>query len=282
MPTDPIPISVLLLTKNEEHDLPDCLESVSWSNDVHVFDSISTDRTIEIATNAGATVTERAFDNYAAQRNAALQAAFKHDWVLILDADERVPPGLRDEMARFVETAGPGISAARMRRRDFFMDRWLKHAQISPFYIRLVRPVQVRYEREINEVLRTDGTVVDLKEPFDHFPFSKGMEVWLARHDRYSTMEAQQVIRAREGGGSFSIWKAFFAKDFNVRRFNQKEIFYRMPARPLIKWLYMMLGRGAWLDGKPGRRYVALQVMYERMIVRKTREMDAASRAQSA
>ena len=151
------PISVLILTKNEAHDLPGCLQSVEWSDDVHVFDSLSTDETTQIARASGASVTQRAFDGYAAQRNAALHGlAFKHPWVLILDADERVPASSAEVMAGFVAEAPVSVDACRMRRRDYFLGAWLAHAQISPYYIRLVRPTQVHYEREINEVLKVN------------------------------------------------------------------------------------------------------------------------------
>ena len=84
-------ISVLILTKNEEQDLSDCLESVSWSDDVHVYDSFSEDQTVVIAKTMGTIVTQHVFEGYASQRNAALHGlAFRHPWVLILDADERV------------------------------------------------------------------------------------------------------------------------------------------------------------------------------------------------
>lgn len=267
-------ISVLILTRNEEIALPTCLASVRWSGDVHVFDSLSTDRTVAIAIDAGARVTQRAFDGFASQRNAALSTCqFRNPWVLILDADERVPAALADEMASFVRGAGSGVVAARIRRRDIFMGTWLKHAQISPYYLRLVRPHRVRYEREVNEVLTPDGTVVELRAAFDHYPFIQGISHWLARHNQYSTMEAGMVLATRSGRVPFSLRKALLSSDFNERRFHQKEMFYRMPARPLIKWLYMVFVRRAFLDGRAGMTYAWLQAMYEYMIVLKTREL---------
>lgn len=266
-------ISVLILTKNEEQDLPGCLESVAWSDDVHVFDSMSTDRTAEIARNAGANFVQRAFDGYSSQRNAALNGLpFKHDWIFILDADERPTPELAREMQQAVETAKPEVSAFRLRRRDFLEGTWLKHAQISPYYIRLVRRGKARYTREINEVLEVDGQIGELKAPLDHFPFSKGIAHWVAKHNTYSTMEAEVVAWGLSR--SEASWKkALTAKDFHERRRAQKAIFYRLPARPLIKWLYMMFVRGAILDGRAGITYANLQAMYEQMIVMKTEEL---------
>ncbi len=267
-------ISVLIITRNEAQDLPGCLDSVAWCDDVHVFDSCSTDATGDIARARGAKVTLRPFDNYAAQRNAALQGlAFTHSWVLLLDADERVPAALAEEMRRFVATAPDGVAAARIRRRDYLFGTWLKHAQLSPFFLRLVRPDRVHYEREINEVLVPHGEVADLKEHFDHYPFSKGIAHWVERHNRYSSMEAARAVAEREAGPPFSLRRALFDPDFNVRRFHQKGLFYRLPGRPTIKLLYMLVVRRAWLDGRAGWTYAKLQSFYEFLIVQKEREL---------
>jgi glycosyltransferase involved in cell wall biosynthesis len=265
-------ISVLVLTKNEEQDLPGCLASVSWSDDVHVFDSFSTDATVSIAEGLGARVAQRVFDNYANHRNAALsRTRFQHPWVLLMDADERCTSALAHEIAQAV-ASDRDVAAYRIRRRDYFQNTWLRHAQISPWYIRLVRPELARYTREINEVLEIAGRVGELRAPLDHFPFSKGIGHWLRKHDEYSTMEAQLIV---QGGGPPhpSLRTALTARDFHKRRLHQKAIFYRMPGRPLLKWLYMVFVRGAFLDGWPGLTYAQLQAIYEYMIVLKTREL---------
>jgi glycosyltransferase involved in cell wall biosynthesis len=266
-------ISVLILTKNEELDLPGCLDSVSWSDDIFIFDSFSTDRTAEIAQARGVNFVQRPFDGYSAQRNAALDGLpFRHPWIFILDADERPTPELAREMMEAVQAAAPEAGGFRIRRRDFLNGRWLKHAQISPYYIRLVRKGKARYAREINEVLEVEGRVADLKSPLDHFPFSKGISCWLARHNTYSIMEAE-VIAAGISRSEASWKMALFAHDFHERRRAQKALFYRMPARPLIKWIYMMFVRGAILDGSAGVMYANLQAIYEYFIVLKTREL---------
>jgi glycosyltransferase involved in cell wall biosynthesis len=266
-------ISVLVLTKNEEQDLPGCLASVSWSDDVHVFDSFSADATVSIAEGLGATVAQRVFDNYASHRNAALnQTRFRHPWLLLMDADERCTPALAEEIQRIAEANDPDFAAYRIRRRDYFENRWLRHAQISPWYVRLVRPERARYSREINEVLEIAGTVGELESPLDHYPFSKGIGHWLRKHDVYSTMEARLIV---EGSGLArpSLRMALGARDFHERRLHQKALFYRLPGRPLLKWLYMVFVRGAFLDGRPGLTYARLQAIYEYMIVLKTREL---------
>lgn len=264
-------ISVLILTKNEQQDLPGCLASVAWSDDVHVLDSGSTDQTPDIARQHGVNLSVRPFDGYASQRNAGLASSFKHGWVLLLDADERIPPALQAEMLAFVKSAPNTVAAARMRRRDIWWGTWLKHAQISPFYIRLVRVGRAHYEREINEVLVVNGDVHELQQPFDHFPFSKGLDHWITKHNTYSRMEAEFIAKQL---GTDSSWKqALFNRDFNVRRRHQKGLFYKMPCRPLIKLAYMLVARRAFLDGWAGIRYALLQAIYEYFIVLKTKEL---------
>jgi glycosyltransferase involved in cell wall biosynthesis len=267
-------ISILILTKNEQHDLPDCLASVAWSDDIHVFDSYSTDATVSIAEAAGAHVTQRIFDDYASHRNAAFDLPFKYPWLLILDADERPTAELSREMQQIILSATPETSGFRLRRRDFLFGTWLKHAQISPFYIRLVRPDRSRYTRAINEVIEVMGPIVDLAQPLDHFPFSKGIAHWVSKHNVYSTMEAQ-LIHLQQGLRNPSLVTALRDPDFSIRRLHQKALFYRMPGRPILKWLYMMFLRGAVLDGYAGLTYATLQSFYEYLIVLKTKELSS-------
>jgi len=245
---------------------------VAWSNDVHVFDSNSTDATAQIARDAGAHLHTRAFDDYATHRNAAFALEFKHPWLFLLDADERPTPELSAEMQRVVTEAPANTAGFRLRRRDFLFGTWLKHAQISPFYIRLVRPERAKYTRAINEVLEVDGPVAELLQPLDHFPFSKGIAHWVTKHNTYSTMEAELIFR-QQGLQNPSLSTALRHPDFHTRRLHQKALFYRMPGRPLIKWLYMMFLRGAVLDGAAGVTYATLQSFYEYLIVVKTKEL---------
>jgi glycosyltransferase involved in cell wall biosynthesis len=270
-------ISVLILTKNEALDLPGALASVSGlsgsqPDDIHVLDSHSTDATVAIAAASGAHIHQRAFDNYAAHRNFGFTLPFQYPWLFILDADERPTPALSAEMQRAVQSAPIEISGFRLRRRDFLFNTWLKHAQLSPFYIRLVRPERSRYTRSINEVLEIDGLIADLTEALDHFPFSKGIAHWVEKHNRYSTMEAE-LIHTQQGLTHPSLRTALRDPDFHTRRLHQKALFYLLPGRPLIKWCYMMFVRGAILDGTAGIAYATLASFYEYLIVLKTKEL---------
>ena len=270
-------ISILILTKNEQQDLPGCLDSVRWCDDVHVYDSFSTDSTLELAQASNVTVTRRKFDNWAAHQNWGLRnIAFKYPWVFYMDADERITPELAASLRTAVQSPGTNI-AFRVQRRDFFLGRWLKHVQTAPFYIRLFRPEKMRYERLVNPVSLPDGPVGQLTGYLDHFPFSKGTHHWLDRHNSYSTLEAQQILNNRAGGASFSFTKALTAKRFEERRFHQKELFYRLPGRPAVKFLLLYILKRGFLDGAAGFRYSILQSFYEYMIVLKTRELSEAT-----
>jgi glycosyltransferase involved in cell wall biosynthesis len=266
-------ISVLILTRNEESDLPGALASVAWSDDIHVFDSHSTDATVEIARAAGAHVTQRVFDNWAAHQNWGLQnIPFRHPWVFYLDADERVTPGLRSALLTAVENPGANV-AFRVQRRDFLDGIWLRHVQASPFYLRLFRPEKMRYERLVNPLSIPDGPVGQLAGFLDHFPFSKGVGAWFDRHNKYSAFEAEQIIANRRNREPFSLRAALTEKDFSRRRYHQKELFYRLPARPLVKFLLLYLFKRGFMDGRAGLRYSILQSIYEYMIVLKTKEL---------
>ena len=268
-------VSVLILTKNEEQDLPGCLVSVGFSDDIVVYDSCSTDRTQEIAASRGARIVERPFDNWASHQNWGLQnIAFRNSWVFYIDADERLTPEAAAELQSITSSLDPRYVAYRIRRRDFFQGRQLRHVQTSPWYIRFFRPEFVHYERLVNPITVVDGPVGDLQHPLDHYPFSKGLSHWIARHNSYSTFEAHQILQNRANQEPFSLSAAFFDRDFNRRRFHQKELFYRLPARPLIKFLLLYVLKRGFLDGRPGFTYALLQSIYEAMIVLKVQELE--------
>lgn len=271
-------ISVLILTKNEQQDLPGCLQSVAWSDDIHVYDSLSTDKTVEIAEQFGAKVTKRPFDNWAAHQNWGLRnIPFKHPWVFYIDADERMTPELVAAVQAAVQS-DQGNVAFSVQRRDFFLNTWLKHVQASPFYMRLFRPEKMRYERLVNPISIADGPVGQVSGYLDHHPFSKGVGHWVDRHNSYSRLEAEQIIANRRQNAGFSLLKAFVAKDFHERRFHQKELFYRLPLRPFIKFLLLYVGKRGFLDGRAGLRYAMLQAIYEYMIVLKVDEAERSAK----
>ncbi len=276
-------ISVVILTKNEERDLPACLAAVSWSDDIHVYDSLSSDRTVEIARAHGAQVTQRRFDNWSAHQNWGLEhVPFKHPWVLYVDADERVTPAMHAGLLAAVADPGDRV-AFRIERRDYFMGRWLRHVQATSSYIRLFKPAHIRYERLVNPVTLVDGPVGDAAGHLDHFPFSKGIDQWFERHNGYSRMEAQQILADRAAGSSFSLFKALFGSSPQERRHHQKELFHRLPFRPTLQFLLLYVAKRGFLDGRAGYTYARMRGIYEAMIEMKVADLtDAARRAEDA
>jgi glycosyltransferase involved in cell wall biosynthesis len=268
-----IPISILILTRNEERDLPECLKSVSWAEDVQILDSMSSDTTLDVAHTFNAKVTQRQFDNWASHQNWALKnMRFRYPWVLYLDADERVSESLKSSLQDALLSSDRPESAFRIQRRDFFVDgTWLKHAQISPYFIRIFRPDKIRYERLVNPITIVDGPTGHLPGYLDHYPFSKGIGFWMERHIKYADFEAQMIHTNNE---SLSLAKAFLSRDFNERRVHQKLLFYRLPLRPFVKFAYMNFFRLAFLDGRSGITYSLLQSIYEFLIVLKVKEYE--------
>jgi glycosyltransferase involved in cell wall biosynthesis len=267
-------ISILILTKNEQQDLPGCLASVAWSDDIHVFDSMSTDETVNIARQFGAIVTQRPFDSESIHKNwGLLNIPFKHEWVYYSDADERLTPALVEELRAFVRNPGKHV-ALRVQRRDYLMGKWLKHVTPSPFNIRLFKPAHIRYERLTNAVTIVDGPIAETNQHFDHFPFSKGMAHWFSKHNRYSDSEAMQIVANRQAGATFSFWRALLSRDVNERRFHQKELYFRLPLRPLAMFFLLYVAKRGFLDGRAGLTFVILRSIYEYMIVLKVKELE--------
>jgi glycosyltransferase involved in cell wall biosynthesis len=267
-----VSVSALILTLNEEINIAECLATLSWCDDVVVLDSLSTDRTPALATELGARVVSRAFDNWSAHQNWAVSnIEFRHPWVLYLDADERCPPDLNEEVR--ARARPDAVEAAfRVRRKDFFMGRWLKHAQLYPTWlVRLFRPGRVSYERLVNPVAHVDGVTGALDAHIVHYPFSHGVSHWIARHNRYSDMEALEAAKTREQPAALgSLW----SQDPNARRRALKEVFFQLPARPLVKFLYYYGWRRGFLDGRAGLTYATLQAIYEYMIACKGIELE--------
>src|SRR5688572_16403049 len=197
-----LPVSVVILTYNEETNIADCLRSCAWCDDVHVVDSGSTDRTCEIAREMGAHVHIHPFKSFGDQRNWAIDSIdHKHDWVFHLDADERFTPELVGEM-RQVLADHPGDAGFYVPHKLMFMGRWLRYAEGGyPIYqMRLFHKARMRFhdyghgQREA-----TTGRVGMLHRPYLHFNFSKGLDDWIDKHNRYSALEAAEAFALLSG-----------------------------------------------------------------------------------
>lgn len=268
-------ISVVILTLNEELNLPRCLDGVSWCDDVLIVDSFSSDATLQIAAQRGARVVQRAFDNFAAQRNFALEhCELKYEWIFHLDADEVMTPELSAEILQCINVTNK--DAYRVSSKLMFDNKFLRHAGLFPWYqVRLGRRDKLRFV-QVGHGQREqlpENAIGTLKNSLLHFPFAKGLQDWIEKHKRYAAAEAQQNVCGHSD------------KDFRIldlvssatdrRRRAAKKIFNRLACRPTIRFIYMYLLRGGILDGKAGFTYCRLLAWYERLIVLKEREIRA-------
>lgn len=267
-------VSILILTLNEEQDLPGCLESVRFCDDVVLFDSFSKDRTVEIAEQAGARVIQRKFDNWSAHQNWAMDNIdFKHPWVFYLDADERMTPELWEEIQKVASDPNEKRVAFYAGRKNYFMDRWCRRAMTPGTIMRFFRPEKIRFERLVNPIPVIDGEYGYFDSLFIHYGFSKGLRPWLDKHNGYSNMEAKEGHKVRQGSLSQNI-KDIFTCDRAKRWQAVKNTSFFLPTRSLARFLYIYLGQFGILDGGAGFHYSCMISMYESWIGMKVRELE--------
>jgi len=265
-------ISILILTLNEETNIAACLDALAGFDDIVVFDSLSKDRTVEIARAKGARIVERPFDNWASHQNWAMDnIEFRNPWVFYLDADERMTPELREEILGIARDPARPEVAYYCGRKNFFLGKWIRHAMPPSLIMRFFKPKRIRFERLVNPVPVIDGPHGYLRNHFEHYNFSKGITEWFDKHNKYSLLEAMEGMKLRErpvGLGSL------FSGDRFERRRALKELSFRMPLRPFLKFCWMYFLKRGFLDGRAGYTYCKLQSMYEYMIVVKMRELE--------
>jgi len=268
--------SIYILTYNEELDIAECIESALLSDDVIVVDSFSTDRTIEIAE----TYTEKhpvrviphQFESHGKQRTWMLEnIPTKYDWAYILEADERMTPELFAECTQAIQSDRHiGYFVA---ERVMFMNRWIRRSTQYPRYqMRLLHKGDVWFEdyghteREV-----CNGSTGFLKATYPHYTSGKGLSRWIDKHNIYSTREAEETIRQLESGQVH--WQdLFWGKSEIDRRHALKDLSHRIPARPLVRFLYMYFWLGGIWDGQAGFAWCVLQAFYEYLILLKVKE----------
>jgi glycosyltransferase involved in cell wall biosynthesis len=273
--------SIYILTYNEELDIAACIESALLSDDVIVIDSFSTDRTTEIANEMAdrhpIRVVQHRFESHGKQRTWMLEAVPpKHDWVYILEADERMTPALFQECLQAIRsTEYVGYYAA---ERVMFMETWIRRSTQYPRYqLRLLQHGNVWFtdyghtEREVCQ-----GNTSFLQETYPHYTCSKGLSRWLEKHNRYSTDEAIETLRQLESGRVN--WRDLLFGTTEVdRRRALKDLSLRLPLRPIVRFFYMYFVLGGCLDGRAGFAWCTLQAFYEYLILLKVWEIQHAS-----
>jgi glycosyltransferase involved in cell wall biosynthesis len=258
-------ISVLIFTLNEELHLRLCLASLTWCDDIIVVDSFSTDGTKDICLKAGVRFFEHPFEGFGRQRNWALDnTAPKYNWILILDADERVTPELAEEMAGLVSEDPPFVGAFRVKRRFHMWGRWLRYSSLYPTWVvRLVHKDRVRYiNRGHAETQEVRGEIRELQNDLIDENL-KGIDEWFERQNRYATKDAEYELSLETS--SFKLGHMFTADPLE-RRAAMKRLAMRMPGRALWYFLYSYIIRRGFLDGKEGLYFCIMKAMYQQMV----------------
>lgn len=275
-----VPVSILVPIRNEAANLPRCLESVAWADEVFVVDSHSTDGSPEIAGRHGATVVQFEFNGtWPKKKNWALaNLPFRHEWVFILDADEVLPPEAEEEFRRIVTKSGDSPAGYWINRRFMFMGKWLKHAYYPNWNLRLFRHRLGRYEKltdvdtasgdnEVHEHVIVRGDTGHLKCEMDHYAFPS-VDVFVEKHNRYSNWEARVALDRflRDSGESLQSDTVGWRR--RLKLFSQ-----RLPFRPALRFLYVYLWQRGFLDGREGYYFARLHGFYEFLSVAKTFEL---------
>jgi len=277
--TSRVPVSVLVPIKNEAENLPRCLCSVSWADEIFVVDSQSTDGSAEIAQRHGAKVVQFEFNGtWPKKKNWALEhLPFKNNWVFILDADEVLPAEAETEFARAIANAGE-IVGYWINRRFLFLGRWLRHSYYPNWNLRLFPHSLGRYERltgadtksgdnEVHEHVVVQGPTARLRCEIDHYAFPS-IEVFIEKHNRYSNWEAHVAADELLGKSSGELGSGPVE-----RRRRLKMISRRLPFRPLLRFLYIYIWQKGFLDGRDGYYFARLHAVYEFLSVAKTYEL---------
>ncbi len=258
-------LTVLILTLNEEANLPYALASVTgWANAVFVLDSGSTDGTVNVASEAGARVFEHAFENYASQRNYALtNLPVGTEWVMFLDADEWLPEDLKSEIAAVIASC-PVENGFFVSFKLMWMGRWIRRGYYPTWILRLFRHGKALYgDRIVNEHLTVEGETGSLRNPFIHED-RKGISSWIEKHNRYAEMEARLMLdRSRSGTMKLAGSQA------ERKQWVRANVWHRLPllVRPFFYFFYRYVLRGGFLDGWQGFSFHFLQALWYPMLI---------------
>ncbi len=196
-------LTVITITKDEERNIVECLDSVRWADQIVVVDSGSTDRTVDLARRFTSHIYTIAWEGYGHARNFALDHAVG-EWILWLDADERVPAELAREIQEVVTRDEPGFSGYSVARRAYFLGKWIKHCGWYPSrVVRLFRKGLGRFsETRVHERLELHGTVGLLKSDLLHFT-DPHLQQYLAKFNMYTSLAAEEMVA---NGKTFRLW----------------------------------------------------------------------------
>lgn len=266
-------ISIIILTKNEEIDLPACLESVRWSDDVHVLDSGSTDNTIKIAKHFNAKILTNLFESFGKQRNFALDnIKLKYNWILFLDADEVVTEKFKVEVYKAIINADEDVAGFYCCWKMILEGKWLKNCDNFPkWQFRLMYKGKARFidsghgQKEGQVV----GRIEYIKEPYLHYGFSKGWYNWFERHNKYSSQEA--ISRSKDCPPFINL----FSRNRSMRNVALKSWLSKLPGWPVLRFIHAYIFNLGFFEGTQGFIYCMNMAYYEFLIQIKMREIES-------
>lgn len=268
------PVSVIILTYNEEANIRACLKSCrDLTEEIFIVDSFSTDKTLEIAREYTEKIHQNPWVHWALQRNWALDnLPISYEWVLFLDADERLTEGLRQEIVNIFSANNPSVEGYHIKRNFYFLGRWLKHGGYQADYIlRLIKRKQARSigsgAREYVTVL---GQLGRLKNPMIHED-KKDLAFWIDKHNKLAMLEAEESIRIELQLGITDklVYQAKRKIEHRVRIWLREKVWVRMPLfiRPLFYFFYRYIVQLGFLDGKEGLIYCFLHGLWYPFLV---------------
>jgi len=268
------PVTVLILTYNEEVNVEHCLKSVhEWAGEIIIVDSFSTDQTLEICRRYTNKIYQHPFENHGKQVNWALEnLPIASDWVLQLDADEIVTPELAQEICQTLPHLPDDVTGVYMKRRVYFLGRWIRHGDYYPIWLlRLFRQGCARNEEfEEDRVILLRGRAVHFKHDFIDYN-RKGLTFWTNKHNAWATNEARDtLLQARnEDVAQLSIAPSLLGTQDQRRRWLKKNMYGRAPlfVRAFAYFVYRYFLRLGFLDGVEGLIFHFLHSLWYRFYV---------------
>ncbi len=263
-------VALIILSYNEEANIAQALDSIAnWANEIFILDSRSTDRTLEIAGKYPCHIEENKFENYAKQRNYALDhLPIRSEWVLFLDADEWLPDAIKQEISTII-TRSPEENGFYLNRRLIWMGSWIRHGYYPSWILRLFRHGKGRCEdRQVNEHLIVEGKTGQLRNDFIH-ENRNGVTDWIAKHNGYATREAQELLNTRPALGYQEIEVRLFGTQAQRKRWLRHKVWNRLPPliRPFLYFFYRYVLAGGFLGGKEAFVYHFLHALWYRLLI---------------
>jgi glycosyltransferase involved in cell wall biosynthesis len=262
-------LTVVIITYNEEVNLPQALSSISnWAKKEIVVDSYSTDGTIKIANEYGCNVVQHSFKNFAEQRNYALKLGIDTEWVLFLDSDEWLPQATKDEICSVIES-NPNENGFYVKHRMIWMGKWIRRGYYPTWILRLFRYGKAWCEeRGVNEHLLVDGSVGFLKSDFIH-ENRKGLSEWIEKHNGYARLEAEELLKRAEGQSQHEIEAKWSGTPAERTRWLRHHIWEHMPplVRPFFYFTFRYFLHGGFLDGREAFIYHFFQALWYPLLI---------------